>query len=178
MEELVDLVDKTGQPVIMRVPRSEVKRRKNEFLEEGLYQPIVVVVVLDSAGRILAQVRGRSKGDDGAEEIDHVCGVITSGETWTEAANREAAEEIGVQLADLKLVGRGVNVYDRFRILAIARADSAPKVVNPDEVSKVFAARLEELRALRAAEATFVRGFFTDLESALELARPGESLSP
>jgi 8-oxo-dGTP pyrophosphatase MutT (NUDIX family) len=171
MEELVDLVDETGRPVAMRVLRSEVKRRKEEFLNEGLYQPIVVVVVLDAVGRVVAQVRGRSKGDDGAEEIDHVCGVITSGETWMEAANREAAEEVGVTLDDLRLVSQGVNVYNRYRILAAARAVGTPKVVDAHEVSRVFAARPEELHALRGCEVPFVRGFFADLELALVLER-------
>lgn len=167
VEELVDLVDENGRVVIRRVPRSEVRRRKDELISQGLFQPIVVVVVLDDADRVIAQVRGNSKGDDGAQEIDHVCGVIGAGETWEKAARREAAEEIGVELAGLELIEQRVNVYQRHRSLAVAKSLGDPRVVDPREVSRVFRAHPEELRALQAGAASFVRGFFADLDLAV-----------
>lgn len=167
VEELVDLVDKDGRVMVCRVPRSEVRRRKEELISQGLFQPIVVVVVLDDADRVIAQVRGNSKGDDGAHEIDHVCGVIGAGETWEVAARREAAEEIGVELVSLELIEQRVNVYQRYRSLAVARSLGVPRVVNPREVSSVFPAHPDELRALRAGATSFVRGFFADLDLAV-----------
>ena len=133
--ELVDLVDKDGNARMPGVRRIEVKNRKEELLAQGLYQPIVVVIVFDDAGQIIAQVRGEAKGDDDSGFIDHVCGVVASGETWQVAAAREAAEEIGVELDEIRLVDRRVNVYKRYRTLATARTFSQPKVLNPAEVS-------------------------------------------
>ncbi|NJC12945.1 ADP-ribose pyrophosphatase YjhB (NUDIX family) [Micromonospora profundi] len=167
MEEFVDLVNANGEAVLRHVPRSEVRRRKNELISQGLFQPIVIVVVFDDDDRVIAQVRGTSKGDDGALEIDHVCGVVAAGEAWEEAGRREAAEEVGVELADLELIEQRVNVYQRYRSLAVARALGDPKVVNPHEVSRVFRASPEELRTMQADAASFVRGFFDDLNMAL-----------
>ncbi|WUJ69944.1 NUDIX hydrolase [Kribbella soli] len=165
-EELVDLVDDSGRAILRRVPRSEVKRRRLELLDQGLYQPIVIVVVLDMAGHVVAQVRGKAKGDDGAEEIDHVCGVVSAGESWESAARREAAEEIGVELDRLALIEQRVNVYQRYRSLAVAIAVGTPEVVNPFEVSSIVRAYPHELRDLVGRRA-FVKGFFSDMDLAL-----------
>jgi 8-oxo-dGTP pyrophosphatase MutT (NUDIX family) len=167
VEELVDLVDKYGKVRRRGVPRAEVRRRKEEFLSVGLYQPIVIVVVTDGNGGIVTQVRGHAKGGDGNGEFDHVCGVIASGEAWQEAAEREALEEIGVRLDELSMVVQGVNVYRRHRTLAVARASGPPKVVNPNEVADVFIAQPDELHTLRDRGEVFVRGFFADLQMAL-----------
>jgi ADP-ribose pyrophosphatase YjhB (NUDIX family) len=168
LEELVDLVDKHGRSVVLGVPRSEVRRRKEEFIAQGLFQPIVIVVVTDADDKIVVHVRAESKGDDGGLEVDHVCGVVASGEAWQEAAVREAAEEIGVKIHDLSLVRQGVNVYQRYRTLALARSIDEPKVVREYEVARVFSAHPDELRALESrGEVRFVRGFFSDLELAM-----------
>lgn len=174
-EELVDLVDAAGVPRVFGVPRSEVKRRKDEFLSQGLYQPIVVVVVFDDAGQVVAQVRGKGKAGDGDDEIDLVCGVISAGETWEIAARREAREEIGVALVDLAIVDQRVNGYKRYRTLALARALGEPRVINQHEVAQVIPASLEELRDLQEKGAVFVNGFFSDIELALGQLNPSEA---
>jgi len=166
-EELVDLVDSEGISHIFGIPRSEVKLRKEEFLAQGLYQPIVIVVVADDEDRIVAQVRGKAKGDDGSDEVDLVCGVISSGEDWETAARREAREEIGVELSQLTFVEQRVNVYQRHRTLAVARPVGEPFAVDKDEVASVFAASLDELRDLESTDTSFVNGFFGDVELAL-----------
>lgn len=166
--ELIDLVGADGSPRVRSITRGEVQTRLSEFLERGLYQPIVVVVLVDANGRVTAQVRGPSKGTDGRDEVDHVCGVIGSGETWQEAAVREAAEEIGVSLSGLQLVGQGVNAYRRYRVLATARPVGRPVARDPNEVSSVFQASSEELRRMAATgDKTFVKGFFDDLHQTL-----------
>ncbi len=167
MEERVDLVDSSGTVRSHGVARSEVRQRKKEFLEQGLYQPIVVVVVTTDDGQIVAQVRGASKAGDGDGEVDHVCGVISSGENWSDAARREAREEIGVELASLRLVAQGVNIYDRYRTLATATAVGTPRTMDLREVSSVFCATVAALRASEQGGTPFVRGFFDDLGSAL-----------
>lgn len=167
MEERVDLVDASGRVCRYGVARSEVRQHKKELLEQGLYQPIVIVVVTTEDGRIVAQVRGAGKAGDGDGEVDHVCGVISSGETWSEAARREAREEIGVELASLRLVTQGVNVYDRYRTLATAIAIGTPIAADLREVSSVFCADPGTLQAAAQSGTPFVHGFFDDLRSAL-----------
>lgn len=169
IHERVDLVDANGVPRLFGVTRLEVKRRKEEFVAQGLYQPIVIVVAVDSQDRVVAQVRGAGKAGDGDGEIDHVCGVIASGESWDTAARREAKEEIGVDLARLTLVDQSVNSYDRHRTLIVSRIDQTPTVVDPDEVARILCAASEDLSALESAgEAVFVKGFFSDMRMALE----------
>lgn len=167
-DELVDLVDKDGNARMPGVRRIEVKNRKEELLAQGLYQPIVVVIVFDDAGQIIAQVRGEAKGDDDSGFIDHVCGVVASGETWQVAAAREAAEEIGVELDEIRLVDRRVNVYKRYRTLATARTFSQPKVLNPAEVSRIIRVSPNDLYTMEREGSAFVKGYFTDLELALQ----------
>jgi 8-oxo-dGTP pyrophosphatase MutT (NUDIX family) len=167
VEELVDLVDAHGIARVFGVPRSEVKQHKEEFLQDGLYQPIVIVVVIDHENRIVAQVRGKAKAEDGSDEVDLVCGVISAGELWQHAARREALEEIGVELTDLTIVDQRINDYQRHRTLAVARTDDQPKVVDEAEVARVLPLRLEELRELAQEGTAFVGGFFSDVELAL-----------
>lgn len=166
-DEMVDLVDKNGNVRMPGMRRIEVKRRKEELLSQGLYQPIVIVVVFDGAGQIIAQVRGDAKADDDGGFFDHVCGVIASGETWQVAATREAAEEIGVELDGLRLIDRRVNPYGRYRTLASARAIGDPQVLNPAEVSRIFSVSPDDLYAMERQGGSFVKGYFTDLELAL-----------
>lgn len=167
-DELVDLVDKDGNVRMPGVRRIEVKNHKEELISKGLYQPIVIVVVFDDAGQVIAQVRGDAKADDDSGLIDHVCGVIASGETWQVAAMREAAEEIGVELTRLCLVDQRVNVYGRYRTLASARAVGEPKVLNPTEVSRVLSVSPDDLYVMERQGGSFVKGYFADLELVLD----------
>jgi 8-oxo-dGTP pyrophosphatase MutT (NUDIX family) len=167
--ERVDLVDANGVPKLFGVSRLEVRQRKNQFVASGLFQPIVIVVALDAADRIVAQVRGAGKAGDGDGEIDHVCGVIASGETWETAAHREAKEEIGVELPELTLVAQSINSYNRHRTLAVSRINQVPSVIDPNEVARIFRATPGELLALDGTgDAVFVKGFFSDMKLALE----------
>jgi ADP-ribose pyrophosphatase YjhB (NUDIX family) len=169
-EELVDLVDARGTPRVRGVTRLEVSKRKAEFAAAGLYQPIVVVVVIDG-DNVIGQVRGRSKGDDGSGQIDHVCGVVAAGETWRVAAKREAVEEIGVGLEGLRFVLQGVNVNQRFRTLAVATPLGRARAVSEDEVEGLVVATPTALQAMMRTRATFVPGFFEDLHRALMASR-------
>jgi ADP-ribose pyrophosphatase YjhB (NUDIX family) len=166
-DELVDLVDGAGLVKLRGIRRGEVKERKQEFLVRGLYQPIVIVVVIDHDDNVIAQVRGDAKADDGRGAVDHVCGVIAAGETWEQAARREAAEEINVELDDLMLVDQSVNGYGRHRTLAVARAVGEPQIIDSNEVARIFHASRGELKAMAQAETQFIGGFFSDLELAL-----------
>lgn len=165
--ELVDVVDADGVVRMLRMRRIDVKNRKEELIAQGLYQPIVTVIVFDDQGRVIVQVRGEAKGDDDSGLFDHVCGVIASGETWQVAAAREAAEEIGVALDDLHLIDQRVNVYGRHRSLATARAVGEPRVLHPEEVSSILQVGPDDLYQMECEGRGFVKGYFTDLDLVL-----------
>jgi ADP-ribose pyrophosphatase YjhB (NUDIX family) len=166
-DEIVDLVDENGLVKMRGVRRGEVRDRKEELISLGLYQPIVIVVVVDEDDLIVAQVRGEAKVGDGHGAIDHVCGVISAGESWEDAARREAAEEISVELRDLVMVDQRVNGYGRHRTLAVARPIGEPRTVDTHEVARVFSASPGDLRTMADGEIKFVDGFFSDLKLAL-----------
>jgi 8-oxo-dGTP pyrophosphatase MutT (NUDIX family) len=166
-DEIVDLVDENGLIGMRGIRRGEVRDRKAELISLGLYQPIVIVVVVDERDHVVAQVRGEAKVGDGRGAVDHVCGVISAGESWEQAARREAAEEISVQLKDLVMVDQRVNEYGRHRTLAVARSIGEPRAVDTQEVARVFSASEEELRAMADGDVKFIGGFFSDLKLAL-----------
>lgn len=167
-DELVDLVDQNGIVKMRGMRRADVKHRKEELTSQGLYQPIVIVVVVDDGGRVIAQVRGEGKAGDGRGAVDHVCGVIAAGEEWETAARREAAEEINVELEDLVMVDQRINGFARHRTLAVARAKGEPTVVDSHEVASVFRASPDELRVMAAGDTVFIDGFFSDLALAFD----------
>jgi 8-oxo-dGTP pyrophosphatase MutT (NUDIX family) len=167
-DEMVDLVDEHGLVKMRGIRRGEVRDRKEELISLGLYQPIVIVVVVDDSHRIIVQVRGDAKAGDGRGAVDHVCGVISAGERWEDAARREASEEISVELENLVMVDQRVNGYGRHRTLAVARPVGEPKAVNTHEVARVFSASPEELHAMADKQISFIGGFFSDLKLALD----------
>lgn len=171
-DEIVDLVDAMGIVKLRGIRRGEVRERKQEFLLRGLYQPIVIVVVMDDNDNVVAQVRGEAKTGDDQGAVDHVCGVIAAGETWEQAARREAAEEIGVELNNLELVDLRVNSYSRYRTLAVARTAGEPHITDNGEVASIFRASPDDLDAMAEAGTSFVDGFFTDLRLALSYIMP------
>ncbi|MBD0672558.1 NUDIX hydrolase [Streptomyces sp. CBMA156] len=88
-EELLDVVDEHDR-VIGTALRGEVYRR-------GLTHRCVFILVRDPAGRIFVHRRTDTKlFAPGAYDM-FVGGVVGSGETYVEAAVREAEEELGVQ---------------------------------------------------------------------------------
>ncbi|MBV2156082.1 NUDIX hydrolase [Kitasatospora sp. SUK 42] len=87
-EELLDIVDENDR-VIGTALRGEVYRR-------GLTHRCVFILVRDPAGRIFVHRRTDTKlFAPGAYDM-FVGGVVGSGETYAEAAVREAEEELGV----------------------------------------------------------------------------------
>jgi 8-oxo-dGTP pyrophosphatase MutT (NUDIX family) len=177
--EIVDLVDVHGAVTLRGLTRGEIHAQKQELVERGLYQPIVIVVVVDDDGNVFAHERGISKGADGGGELDHVCGVVAAGETWADAAMREAKEEYGVELRGLTWVLSGVNMYQRHRTLAVARPIGVPRVVDSHEVANIIHGLPEHFNKWARDGMSFVRGFFTDMQAALDVVgRHGPHNSP
>lgn len=162
MTELVDLVNEHGTTVLRGVPRGEERRR------DGLYLPIVVAVILDCDGRALVQRRSLAKDVDPGV-IDHVCGAMQSGEDPVRAAVREAREETGIEVNDLRVVARGVNAYGRYQHLLVGESDREPDLsfVDPLEVEWVRYMRPTDLREQEVRGAlVFGREFFKSLDAA------------
>ncbi|MGA1680823.1 MAG: NUDIX domain-containing protein [Ilumatobacteraceae bacterium] len=87
-DELVDVVDRQDR-VLRVVTRSEMRR-------DRLCHRAVFIAISDGEGRILVHRRALTK-DIWPGWLDiAVGGVVASGETYDEAAERELAEEVGV----------------------------------------------------------------------------------
>ncbi|MFI9276013.1 NUDIX hydrolase [Kitasatospora sp. NPDC052896] len=88
LDELLDVVDHQDR-VVGTASRGEVYRRR-------LTHRCVMVLVRDAAGRIFVHRRSAGKSfAPGAYDV-FVGGVVGSGESYREAAVREAEEELGV----------------------------------------------------------------------------------
>ncbi|WP_371636799.1 NUDIX domain-containing protein [Streptomyces zaomyceticus] len=88
-EEILDVVDEHDR-VIGRAPRGEVYAR-------GLIHRCVFVRVLDAEGRVFVHRRTPTKLVFPSMYDMFVGGVVGAGESYDEAALREAEEELGVR---------------------------------------------------------------------------------
>ncbi len=87
-DEILDVVDEQDR-VLRTAPRSEVYR-------DGLIHRCVFVLVRDPQGRIFTHRRTDTKAFAPGAYDCFVGGVVGTGESYPEAAVREAEEELGV----------------------------------------------------------------------------------
>lgn len=151
-DELVDIVDEADR-VIGVATRREVRARV-------LKHRCVSIVVRSSAGAVL--IHRRSERKDVWPGFWDFCagGVLAAGEGWENAARRELAEELGVELgpADaLAFVGsatyRDASVDEIAHLYAVTH--DGPFSFNDGEVVEAFFVSLDEL-ALRLRRDRFV----------------------
>jgi isopentenyldiphosphate isomerase len=109
IEELVDVVD-DDDIVIATVPRSEMRARRLQHRSVG-------IAVLSSDGRLLIHRRSDSKDIWPGWWDIAAGGVVASGETYDDAAQRELAEELGIVDADIEFVGSAHYVDDELAAL-------------------------------------------------------------
>lgn len=161
MSELVDLVNASGEIVERGVTRDDTEHR------DGLHLQIVIAVVFNGLGQVLVHERAATKKVNPGD-IDHVCGGILAGETPERAAVREAEEEVGVTLANLRMVRKGVNSYNRYCYLLVGKSDQEPAAqLDPSEVAWAAYYEPSELAAANeSGKLSFVDGFFEDMELA------------
>ena len=160
--EFVDLVDQLGIIKEKKVPKEEIKRYPD------LYLQIIIAVIFDENRKILIQKRSLDKNSEPGY-IDHVCGAIKSGETPEEAANRESTEETNIKPTKLKIIDRKVNSYNRYRILLLGYGNGVPKPNNLNETAWAKFAPLNELIEKQISnEWKFVDEFFEDTKKAIE----------
>jgi isopentenyl-diphosphate Delta-isomerase len=95
--ELIDVVDSSGNPLRMIVPRTEVHRK-------GLWHRTVHIWVLNRKKELLLQKRAQSKETfPGLWDIS-AAGHISAGDTSKRAALRELEEELGIPAREDELV--------------------------------------------------------------------------
>lgn len=144
--ETVDVVDELDR-VLGTVTRTEMRR-------DRLRHRAVFVAVLDGAGRLLVHRRAVTK-DVWPGWLDiAVGGVVTSGESYDEAARRELAEEIGVVDVEPVAIDSGRSrVYDDEDVSLVGRCfmvtTSGPFVFADGEVSEAWWMTRPEFEELR-----------------------------
>ncbi|MGZ4793813.1 MAG: NUDIX domain-containing protein, partial [Ilumatobacteraceae bacterium] len=87
-DELVDIVDDNDM-VIASVTRAEMRAKRLQHRSVG-------IVVLSSNGRLLIHRRSLDKDIWPGWWDIAAGGVVTAGETYEDAAQRELAEELGI----------------------------------------------------------------------------------
>ncbi|MFM2079078.1 MAG: hypothetical protein RJA49_2968 [Actinomycetota bacterium] len=98
-QELVDVVDDDDQ-VIATVTRGEMRARR-------LQHRAVSIAVLGSDGRLLVHRRADTKDVWPGMWDLAAGGVVAAGEGYEDAARRELAEELGVEVNELTSLGEG-----------------------------------------------------------------------
>lgn len=147
--EWVDVVDEDDR-VCRVVTRSEMRR-------DRLRHRAVFVAVLDGTGRLLVHRRATTK-DLWPGRLDlAVGGVVSSGESYADAARRELAEEIGVTGVEPEPIDDGrPRAFDDADVSLMGRCfrvtSTGPFVFADGEVSEAWWVTRDEFTELRRRE--------------------------
>lgn len=160
-DELVDIVDEHDL-VVATVTRAEMRARR-------LRHRTVAIVVADGAGRVLVHRRSPDKDVWPGRWDLAAGGVVGASEAYDDAARRELAEELGVEVEPAAVVAIGSGPYEDDDVAEIARLY---RVVHPGpfrfadgEVVEARWVDRAELAALRASAP-----FVPDSVSLIDLA--------
>ena len=131
--------------VVCKASRAEVHRR-------GLFHRAIHVFVLDEESRILLQKRSLSKDSAPGLWCSSCSGHLDAGEQYLSAAERELAEEIGVEVSseELREVLRASPCLEtgwEFVRLYLLRHDG-PFVAAPAEISEIRSLSFSEIDKL------------------------------
>lgn len=96
MEELIDVLDEDGNKIGKIETRAKVH-------EKGLWHRIIVVSFIDRNGHLLMQQRAFDKESNPGKWDVSAAGHVSSGQTSIEAAVREVAEELGIEITEKEL---------------------------------------------------------------------------
>lgn len=111
--ELVEIVDEHDR-VVAVVTRAAMRAGR-------LRHRTVAIVVTDGAGRVLVHRRSEDKDVWPGRWDVAAGGVVGAGESFRDAARREVAEELGVDVAPDALVAFGGGAYEDDDVAEIAR---------------------------------------------------------
>ena len=142
--ELLDLVDDLDQ-IIGSIDREEVYRNMIHNVR------VIGIFIVDDNNSVLVQTRSKDRVYCPSGYDFSVAGHVHSGENYEEAAHREAIEELGIDLPELKefLYCRYPNDYGLsfFSKYYIARCNEKTRLVmNTKELSKIEFMSCEEIR--------------------------------
>ncbi len=145
--ELVDVVDESGQ-TIGRATRREMRARR-------LPHRCVYVLVFNTQGELLVHLRTAVKDLYPSHWDVAVGGVVAAGESFSDAARREAREELGVELAleplfPLRYTDDATIVHG----MVFRGRHDGPFALQPEEIVRGEFLPLTEVTA-RAAQAPF-----------------------
>jgi isopentenyldiphosphate isomerase len=144
--ELVDIVDDDDR-VIDTVTRAEMRARRLQHRSVG-------IAVLSEDGRLLVHRRSPAKDIWPGWWDIAAGGVVTAGESYEAAAQRELAEELGVAGVDLEFLGQSRYVDDKVAELCRGyriRYDG-PFSFDDGEIVEVRWVTFVELEAMRATD--------------------------
>jgi 8-oxo-dGTP pyrophosphatase MutT (NUDIX family) len=108
-EELVDIVDDDDN-VVATATRAEMRARRLQHRSVG-------IAVLSGDGHLLIHKRSETKDIWPGWWDIAAGGVVSSGETYEEAAQRELAEELGIDGVTLEFLGAARYVDDELAAL-------------------------------------------------------------
>jgi len=100
MSEILDIVNDQDE-VVGQADRDEVHRT-------GLLCRLVYVWFYTSDGKVILQKRSQTKKNDPSKLTTTASGHVSSGQSYLDAAVREAFEETGVSISEQDLVDLGV----------------------------------------------------------------------
>ena len=130
----------------------------DEAHKRGLIHRIARVMVEDEDGRVLLQMRSLDSWTHPGRWDNSAAGHVDAGETYEEAAKREAAEEIGLHDADLKEAGnykqnttidwRKINRFNAVYKTVVSRDTKFH--TDPEEVVKVKWFSLSDIKKMIA----------------------------
>ena len=123
--EMVDVVDKYNS-VIGEAPRKGIHAKGNKMLHRAVH-----IFLMDSKNRLWIEKRGPNTDTMPLHYDCSAAGHVAKGETYEQAALREAAEELGIKglklrhAFDLPANGLTMNEFVRFYV---ARSDRKPRL--------------------------------------------------
>jgi 8-oxo-dGTP pyrophosphatase MutT (NUDIX family) len=143
-EELVDIVDDDDN-VIATVTRSDMRARRLQHRSVG-------IAVISTDGRLLIHRRSDAKDIWPGWWDIAAGGVVASGETYEDAAQRELAEELGVVDVEIECLGRSQYVDDELATLCQGYrvVHDGPFTFADGEVAEARWVTFDELDAMRA----------------------------
>lgn len=152
--EYLDIVNKEDK-VIGKGTRRSVHEKHN--IHRGVH-----VFIVNRKGEILIQQRSKDKDDRPLYYDASVGAQVLSGETYRQAALREAEEELGISGIKLKKICKYKSFSDRqreIRTLFSARHDG-PFKINKEEVEKIEFWSVEKVQeVIRKGSVNFTTGF-------------------
>ncbi len=111
------------------------------------------VLVVNDAGTLLLQKRSQRKDTQPGKWDTSVGGHVGFGQSYEEAARREAEEELGLRLVEMELLysTRIRNAWESENIRTYLCRHSGPFIPNPDEIDAVKFWTAKEIRAALGA---------------------------